>query len=206
MLLHIRRLFSCEGHDRDISWPRNSFYLHTALVACLFYIVPLFNYVQSLRLNFIYCHYVLSPPFRFSFTFTSQLCYCPRDISLQGRCAATHVVSRQGFAEYELRIHVGSGHTRRGVHWCTLLHFRRGLSEVARVDHQTRRLGHHQQHVGPSCISGAIGLGVGARLKVDSAGIGHTIVRGTKEATQQALGSLCGYIWSRDHLPNEWHR
>ena len=47
MLLHIRRRFSCEGHDRDISWPRNSFYLHTALVACLFYIVPLFNYVQS---------------------------------------------------------------------------------------------------------------------------------------------------------------
>lgn len=116
------------------------------------------------------------------------------------------MVSRQGFAEYELQIHVGSGHTRRGVHWCTLLHFRRGLSEVARVDHQTRRLGHHQQHVGPSCISGAIGLGVGARLKVDSAGIGHTIVRGTKEATQQALGSLCGYIWSRDHLRNEWHR
>ena len=110
------------------------------------------------------------------------------------------MVSRQGFAAYELQIHVGSGHTRRGVHWCTLLHFRRGLSEVARVDHQTRRLGHHQQHVGPSCISGAIGLGVGARLKVDSAGIGHTIVRGTKEATQQAISSLCGYIWSRDTL------
>ena len=26
-------VFLVKGHDRDISWPRNSFYLHTALVA-----------------------------------------------------------------------------------------------------------------------------------------------------------------------------
>ena len=68
-------------------------------------------------------------------------------------------------------------------HWRIILQLRRGLSDGACVDQETRRLGRRHHHVGPSCLSGAIGLGVGGSTP-----------------TQQALGSLCGHIWSRDTL------
>ena len=74
------------------------------------------------------------------------------DISVRGRWATTHVVSRQGLVQYELRVYIGSGHALSDL-WWTLLQVRPWLSARACVDQQTRRLGRRHSYVGPSCFT-----------------------------------------------------